>query len=85
MRHGPLHPPIGDRTGPSGPRTLSGLVAFALATALVVGTLLVPAIGLATVAVAAIAGLGRTLRRRLEIGRQSPADASNPESRSHAD
>jgi len=85
MRHGPLHSPTGDRTGPSGPRTLRGLVAFTLVAALAVGTLLVPAIGLGTVAATAIAGLGRALYRRLEAGRQSSVDASAAETRPHAD
>jgi hypothetical protein len=85
MRHEPLHPPIGDRPGPSGPRTLPGFVAFTLLTAFVVGTVLVPALGLATIAATAAVGLGRALYRRREAGPQSPADASPPETQLHAD
>jgi hypothetical protein len=84
MRHGPLHPPTGDRQGASGPRTLHGLVGFTLAAALGVGALLFPTAAVAAVTVAALARLGRTLYRRLEADRQPPADASASETRPHA-
>ncbi|RLM71011.1 hypothetical protein DVK05_03340 [Halorubrum sp. Atlit-8R] len=85
MRHGPLNPPIGDHQGPSGPRTLSGLAAFTLLAAVVVGTLLVPAVGPVAIAAATVARLVRATNRRHEAGRQSPADASPSEPRPHAD
>lgn len=51
---------------PSGPRTVPGLVAFALTMALIIVTLLYPPIGV--VAVAALVGAGWALHRWLPPG-----------------